>query len=129
MSKSHSYDRELHLRGIIGFVLGLTVLVVVAATLMYFLGGGLKSHLVAQDPAPSPLPEASEPQIPPEPRLLAKPVQALADLRAEEGLVLSSYGWVDKEAGTVHVPIEDAMRRVVEDGMPTWEPAEEAQQP
>jgi hypothetical protein len=50
-------------------------------------------------------------------------------LRAEEDLVLSSYGWVDKEKGIVRIPIEAAMRRVVRDGIPTWQPPEEATQP
>ncbi|HKX46497.1 MAG TPA: hypothetical protein VJP77_07330 [Planctomycetota bacterium] len=37
-------------------------------------------------------------------------VEVLGAQRAE----LAGYGWVDREAGTVHVPIEDAMREVAE---------------
>lgn len=129
MSSSASYDRELHLRGIIGFVLFLVVLMVVVATLMFVLSGRLKEFVSAKDPAPSPLAEASEPYLPPKPHLQANPTVDLATLREEEDLILSSYGWVDKDAGIVRVPIEEAMRRVVEEGVPTWEPVEEASQP
>ena len=32
---------------------------------------------------------------------------------------LHSYGYVNKEAGIVHIPIEDAMRLTLERGLPT----------
>ncbi|MEZ4616096.1 MAG: hypothetical protein R2867_11425 [Caldilineaceae bacterium] len=31
---------------------------------------------------------------------------------------LHSYGWIDQEAGTVHIPIERAMELVVSEGLP-----------
>jgi hypothetical protein len=34
----------------------------------------------------------------------------------KEEAELHSYGWVDKNAGTVHVPIEDAMRLMLQRG-------------
>ena len=34
----------------------------------------------------------------------------------KEDAELHSYGWVDKNAGTVHIPIEDAMRLMLERG-------------
>ena len=37
---------------------------------------------------------------------------------SEESALLDSYGWVDKDAGTVHIPIEDAMRLTLERGLP-----------
>jgi hypothetical protein len=35
--------------------------------------------------------------------------------RDDKNARLSSWGWVDKKAGTVHMPIERAMERVVKD--------------
>jgi hypothetical protein len=32
--------------------------------------------------------------------------------------VLGTYGWVDKNAGLVRIPIEEAMRIAVERGLP-----------
>jgi hypothetical protein len=42
----------------------------------------------------------------------------LARLRAEEGATLSTYGWVDRAAGTVRIPIDRAMRLLLERGLP-----------
>lgn len=35
--------------------------------------------------------------------------KALTDLKAEDAKKLSSYGWTDKNAGKVHLPIDRAM--------------------
>ena len=48
-------------------------------------------------------------RLPPAPRLQTLPAQDLAAVRAEEDRTLTSYGWVDEHAGTVRIPIEDAM--------------------
>ena len=39
------------------------------------------------------------------------PVTDMADMRRAEELVLRNYGWVDKQHGVVHIPIEEAKRR------------------
>lgn len=39
------------------------------------------------------------------------PVVDMAKMRANEEKVLSSYGWVDKQKGVVHIPIEEAKAR------------------
>ena len=54
------------------------------------------------------------PAVPPAPRLQVEPRKDLQTLHAEEDAVLGSYGWVDRTAGTVHIPIEEAMRLLVE---------------
>jgi hypothetical protein len=46
-------------------------------------------------------------------------------MRAEEDASLNSYGWVDKEQGVVHIPIERAMDTVVERGLPEFEALEQ----
>ena len=38
------------------------------------------------------------------------PVTDLADMRHAEDAVLKNYGWVDKQHGVVHIPIEDAKK-------------------
>jgi hypothetical protein len=44
-------------------------------------------------------------------------------LRAAEDEVLTSYGWVSKEAGIARIPIEHAMQLVLERGLPVSKPA------
>lgn len=48
------------------------------------------------------------------PPLQADPQADLAALRARWDRRLNGYGWVDREAGIVHIPIERAMARVAE---------------
>jgi hypothetical protein len=56
---------------------------------------------------PSPVFEAR--QLPPEPRLEVSPQQDLRQMRAAEMALLHSYGWVDRQAGIVRIPIERAI--------------------
>jgi hypothetical protein len=48
-------------------------------------------------------------------KVLAPPNPALQNLRVEEARVLGGYGWVDREKGIVHIPVERAMDLLVEE--------------
>lgn len=61
-------------------------------------------------------------RLPAEPRLQQFPRNELYDFRTKEDTQLHSYGWVDKNAGTVHIPIDDAMRLMLERGALTSRP-------
>jgi hypothetical protein len=54
----------------------------------------------------------------PQPRLEKNERLEIADFRLQEERNLNSYGWVDDKAGVVHIPIERAMRLIVERGLP-----------
>ena len=56
--------------------------------------------------------------FPPGPRLQEHPWMELQDLRKNEEQALTTYGWVNKDAGTVRVPIDRAMEMVVQKGLP-----------
>lgn len=51
------------------------------------------------------------------------PPEAVAARQEAEGARLSSYGWVDKEAGLVRIPIDQAMMLVADNGLPVGAPA------
>lgn len=55
---------------------------------------------------------------PPAPRLQTQPFKDVYLLKQDEAARLGSYGWVDKAQGTVHIPIEEAMRLTLERGLP-----------
>lgn len=55
-------------------------------------------------------------RLPAEPRLQQFPRNEIYEFRMKEEAELHSYGWVDKGAGTVHIPIEDAMRLMLQRG-------------
>jgi hypothetical protein len=61
----------------------------------------------------------TQPQLPPEPRVEEKPYLQLQNLRVLEDHVLSSYAWVDQNAGTVRIPIDKAIDMVAEKGLPS----------
>jgi hypothetical protein len=62
--------------------------------------------------------------LPPEPRLQGAvgskglPLDEMKKFRAEEDAALNSYGWVDKSAGVVRIPIQQAMKLIAERGLP-----------
>jgi hypothetical protein len=53
---------------------------------------------------------------PPGPILEIDSERDLAAFRQREDAQLHSYGWIDRSAGTVHIPIERAMDLMAEDG-------------
>lgn len=59
---------------------------------------------------------------PPEPHLQPEPgepgpKEQLKDLRADEDAILSSYGWLDPNKGTVRIPIDLAIDMVAQKGL------------
>ena len=69
------------------------------------------------------------PRLPAAPRLQQFPRNELYDFRTKEDAQLGSYGWVDKNAGVVHIPIQDAMRLMLERNALASRPADAAQSP
>ncbi len=57
-------------------------------------------------------------QFPPTPRLQSKPWEELQVLRQHEEQSLTSYGWANKDAARVRIPIDRAMDIVVQRGLP-----------
>jgi hypothetical protein len=53
-----------------------------------------------------------------EPRLQEAYAVDLADMRRRERAELGSSDWVDEKAGTVRIPIDEAMRVIAEKGLP-----------
>lgn len=62
----------------------------------------------------SPLP------IYPDPRLQVSPRQEMQRFLAAEYEQLTTYGWVDKDHQIVRIPIDVAMNRIAQTGIPGW---------
>jgi hypothetical protein len=54
---------------------------------------------------------------PPGARLQTNPGADLNDFRAKEQKQLESYYWVDRQKGVVHIPIEEAMKKLAQTGI------------
>jgi hypothetical protein len=69
-------------------------------------------------------PMAAADQLPPEPRLQrspgheSPPEDEMKEMRAAQETVLHSYGWVDRNAGIVRIPVEQAMQKLLEERLP-----------
>ena len=74
---------------------------------------------------------ADERRLPPPPRLQQFPQNERYQFRVSEDELLNHYGWMNKNAGTVHIPIADAMRVLVERGLPAraQDPAQPVETP
>jgi hypothetical protein len=103
--------------GIVWFVVILTVVTVVCQLLMWGLFAYLDKRQDASDVARSPF-AAPQGQLPPPPNLLTdEPVNLLQYQRSED-TALGTYGWIDKEAGTVRLPIDRAKELLLQQGLP-----------
>ena len=65
----------------------------------------------------------------PQPRLQTDDVRDLAVMREAEDVYLNQYFVIDKNAGKVNIPITQAMRAVVQKGLPAMQTAPGAQLP
>ena len=108
----------MSIAGIFGFGAGLLAAAVIVHLLVFVLFRYFESREGARVPVEYPLARSQEDRLPPEPRLQTDPRQDLIELRAKEDEWLASYGWVDRNAGVVRIPIEVAMRLTLERGLP-----------
>ncbi|MBI2876765.1 MAG: hypothetical protein HYY20_07780 [Candidatus Tectomicrobia bacterium] len=94
-------------------------LILTAVVLYLALWGLFRLFTIEREQADVPPPPVFRGQpLPPQPRLQASPSADLAKMRAEEDARLNSYGWVDPQAGTVRIPIDRAMERILQQGLP-----------
>lgn len=75
---------------------------------------------------PYPIAVGQEPRLPEGPRLQTYPANEIYEFRRREQQQLESYGWADRAAGRVQIPISEAMRLTVERGLPARAQSPEA---
>ena len=114
----HHEESDVDIRAILGFGAGLIVIAVLINLVTYVLFRYFDSREARRVTPQYPLALAQEKRVPPEPRLQTDPRQDLADLNAKEDETLNSYGWVDRNAGIVRIPIDEAIRLTLQRGLP-----------
>jgi hypothetical protein len=110
---------------ILKFLAFLVVLTIVIAATVAFFYNYLERREAAEKTAryPMSLLDAQRP-LPPPPRLQTYPFQDIKELRQTEVPLLESYEWIDRNAGTVRIPIERAMDVLAERGLPYRKPGQ-----
>jgi hypothetical protein len=116
--------RDVNLRNLIRLSLILIVVVVIVFVLIGLLYSFLNYNQIARSGPPPPLLEEAQ-GLPPGPLLQRDPEVDMQEMTTEQDAILNSYGWVDKEAGVVRIPIERALELTLERGLPTQEQGEE----
>ncbi|MDX1521047.1 MAG: hypothetical protein R3264_05435 [Anaerolineae bacterium] len=108
---------------ILFFGIGIAVLIAISIGVVLGLLGLFQTQLTDSRPVARPLVDTE--QLPVTgPRLQADPERDLRQLQAADEAALTTYGWVDKEAGKVHIPIDQAMEMLLEQGLPVREGSE-----
>ena len=108
----HGHEsRDVSVAWIAGMAAGLVLLAFVVQLALWVQMHGMWTAREHALPPASPLASAL-PAAPPEPRLQTAPELDLRDLRRREDAQLAGYGWVDREHGVIHIPIDRAMALV-----------------
>jgi hypothetical protein len=97
-------------RSAVGFVGVLLIALVVVYTIQPLM----VARQEAESPPPNPLLAEYGRVEPPAPRLQVDPARDIHDQRKAEEHILTTYGWVDRQAGVVRIPIERAMSLLAE---------------
>jgi hypothetical protein len=108
---------EVDARAIGKFGVGLTLGVIAASFLMWFLFDQFARRDAGRQAQPEPMEAANPQKEPPEPRLQPLPRLDLAKFRASEEELVNSYGWIDPAKGKVRIPISRAMDLVAKEGL------------
>jgi hypothetical protein len=128
MAKHDGFEHEdLRPRGPYYFLVGLALLGLVIYLLMFGLYRFLDSYAKVHQPPLSPMatPQADtrsvtheDTQTFPLPRLEENERTQLGPFIEDQDRKLATYDWVDKNKGTVRIPIDRAMELIVERGLP-----------
>jgi hypothetical protein len=107
---------DVRLRPLLISGLSLAALAGLSLLAMWLLFDYMADRQARLEVALSPVFEAR--QLPPEPRLQVSPRHDLREILTNEMEMLHTYGWVDRQAGIVRIPIERAIDLVAERGLP-----------
>jgi hypothetical protein len=110
--------RDADVRDIAFTLAGLAVAAAIVFVLVYGIFRYLADHPLAETQF-SPMAQIAGPQLPPAPRIEEHPAIEIEELHTQENAILSTYGWTDKNAGIVRIPIDRAMELQLQRGFPT----------
>lgn len=148
-------ESDVAVRPLLWFVGGLTMFTIIVCLVVFVMFKYFLSREQSQELKASPLARQNEERLPPEPRLqlapgygvttddgvrhnlsyegkserVPQPQDEYTVVHGEWMRELKDYGWADEKAGTVRVPINDAMNRYLQQHppKPTPQPQQGAQ--
>ena len=114
-------ESDVNVSAILRYGVGLVVVAAIVHLFLWWLLGVYERQNDRAQTHVFPMAAGQRDRLPPSPRFQENPQEELQELRAKQKALLEGYGWVNKEAGVARIPIEDAMKMVVERGLPTRE--------
>jgi hypothetical protein len=111
---------DVNARALAWSALAVVLTMIVCAYIAYALIGALApdpQDLRAFGQRPAQIPAASSA---PSRGLPSTPIEGSGALARKQEALLHGYGWVDEEAGIVHIPIERAMKLIATGGLPDF---------
>jgi hypothetical protein len=113
--RSGHQTSEINLRLVAWAAIGLVISVVVVGVTV----GGLFSLFERQYASESPPPRiTASGRLPPAPRLQTDPPSDWRQLLEAENAKLNGYGWIDKSAGVIRIPIDRSIDLLAQRGLP-----------
>ena len=111
---------DINVRGVVFAAMALGIVMFIAVGIVTGLFVYLRRAMnQAQGPTSMVLQETV---LPPEPMIQRDPEGELRAMREQEARILDDYRWVDKDAGVARIPIDRAMKVVLERGLLTPKP-------
>jgi hypothetical protein len=133
MTDHDGYEhQDLGPTGVFYFMAGLVVFTIIIYVIVFGMYRFLNSYETAHQPAMSPMVgrpadtravTSEETQNFPQPRLEVNERTQLQQVVEDQDRKLATYNWVDKDKGTVQIPIGRAMDLIVERGLPVYSAA------
>src|SRR5687767_4545457 len=111
-------ESDVNVGAIFRYGIGLAVVALIVHVFLWWLLGVYERQNTGAQTQAFPMATGQQNQLPPAPRLQQNPQQELQDLHVKQRGVLEGCGWVDKEAGVARIPIEEAMKIVIQRGLP-----------
>jgi hypothetical protein len=122
---NHAHGSPIHVEGdgvsysgIIWFIVILTATTLFCQALVWGMFVFMDYRVTKSDAPRAPLAAATGTH-PPEPNLLVDEPSNLRRFRQDETTMLTTYGWINKDLGSLHIPIEVAKAKLLEKGLPT----------
>lgn len=135
MAQTHTHGHKANVEpdvidmgAIVKFIVYLTLVTVVVHFFVLWLMRTISAQVDEAQVVQYPLAAEQGERLPPLPRLQTLPREDLRKLREGWATSLNGYSWIDKNAGVVRLPIEEAKKRVLAQGLPTRSAAPAAQE-
>ena len=106
------------------------IVIIVGTALLMWLFYDMLSAREAKNDAPKPVVPNTASKLPPEPRLQlapgheVHPLTEMAEMNVQQRALLDGYGWADKSANTVRIPIAEAKKMLLAQGLPVGRAAD-----